>query len=77
MSIDRSEKHKIERLAKMVPIPSPECRAGIHGSCPGVRAVVLGGVIERVERPGMKEAWVPDSIEAPCGCACHKREAES
>lgn len=69
--VDRTAKFKIERLAKMVPLRSPQCRQGTHAWCPGVVEVMIGGEVERRPRDG--GFWAkPDSIQSPCGCDCHR-----
>lgn len=68
-SIDRSGKAKIEQLAKLAPIPSPECRVGVHATCPGYRTVAVAGEVWRSENG---KQWRADTIQAPCGCRCHR-----
>lgn len=69
MSIDRTEKHRIERLAAMVPIASGHCRDGRHDDCPGVRAILTG---DSLGLSGDGRRLILDTVEARCGCACHR-----
>lgn len=74
MTVDRSEKHRFERLAKMVKLPSNECRSGNHADCSGNRTIVVGE-IDRTpvdDARGRGYSFRPDTIGSPCSCPCHK-----
>lgn len=54
-TVDRSEKHRLERLVKIASLPHRACGERRHGECPGVTFVPIGD----------------DGIEAVCSCSCH------